>query len=43
VATLRGEDVADLPPYELADGPMTLGAVVVTIDGNRSTAIERVS
>ena len=43
VATLRGEDVTDLPPYELADGPMTLGAVVVTIDGNRSTAIERVN
>jgi metallophosphoesterase (TIGR00282 family) len=43
VATLRGEDAADLPPYELADGPMTLGAVVVTIDGTRSTAIERVN
>lgn len=43
-ALLRGEDIAALPPYELASGTMALGAVVVTVDNDGTTrAIERVS
>jgi 2',3'-cyclic-nucleotide 2'-phosphodiesterase len=43
-ALLRGEDLATLPPYELANGPMVLGAVVVTIDNDGTTAtVERVA
>lgn len=43
-ALLRGEDPAALPPYELADGAMVWGAVVVTIDDNGTTrTIERVT
>lgn len=42
-ALLRGEDIAALPPYALAGGPMTLSAVVVTIDNDGTTRIiERV-
>lgn len=42
VAMLRGEDVAAMPPYELATGPMTLGAVLLTIEDGRATSIERI-
>ncbi|MCQ8192637.1 YmdB family metallophosphoesterase [Streptomyces rugosispiralis] len=42
VAGLQGDDPAKLPPYELATGPMTLGAVVLTIEGGRTTELERV-
>jgi len=43
-ALLRGEDIAALPPYELADGEMVWGAVVVTIDDDGATrTIERVT
>lgn len=42
VAEIRGEDYGALPPYRLASGPMTMGAVLLTIDGTRCTAIERV-
>jgi hypothetical protein len=31
-----------LPPYQLASGPMAMGAVLLTIDGTRCSAIERV-
>lgn len=42
VADIRGEDYGTLPPYRLACGPMTMGAVLLTIDGTRCTALERV-
>lgn len=42
-AALRGEDITALPPYELATGPLALGAVVVTLDGHGGThTVERV-
>ncbi|OLT47576.1 hypothetical protein BJF85_15525 [Saccharomonospora sp. CUA-673] len=43
-ARLRGEDHMRLPAYELADGPLTLGAVRIEIasDGT-ATAIERIA
>jgi hypothetical protein len=42
-ALLRGEPVAALPPYELADGSMALGAVMVTLDNDGTTrTIERI-
>lgn len=37
-----GRDRSALPPYELAGGPFVLGAVMLQIDGRRTTAIERV-
>lgn len=41
---LRGEDITQLPPYELATGPLVLGAVVIEVasDGTTST-INRIS
>lgn len=40
---LRGEDLAGLPPYQLATGPLALGAVLLQIDDRgRTTAITRV-
>jgi 2',3'-cyclic-nucleotide 2'-phosphodiesterase len=42
VAEIRGEDYGALPPYQLASGPMAMGAVLLTIDGTRCSAIERV-
>ncbi|WP_165839732.1 YmdB family metallophosphoesterase [Mycobacterium montefiorense] len=42
VARMRGEDHVTLAPYRLASGPMTMGAVLLTIDGTRCTAMERV-
>ncbi len=43
-ARLRGENYAALPPYELATGPFTLGAVRIetTVDGT-ATAIDRIT
>jgi calcineurin-like phosphoesterase len=42
-ALLRGEHIAALPPYELASGPMALGAVMVTLDNDGTTGtIERI-
>ncbi|MDQ4009431.1 MAG: YmdB family metallophosphoesterase [Actinomycetota bacterium] len=42
-ASLRGEDITALPAYELADGSMALGAVVVTLDNDGTTrTIERI-
>ena len=43
VAEIRGEDCDALPPYRLASGPVAMGAVLLTLDGSRCTAIERVS
>ncbi|MBC3194506.1 YmdB family metallophosphoesterase [Pseudonocardia sp. C8] len=43
-ARLRGEDHTALPPYELATGPMSLGAVRVDIGADGSaTAIDRIT
>lgn len=41
-AALRGEDLSFLPPYELTTGPMTLGAVLLGLKGNKAVAVERV-
>lgn len=38
----RGDDTATLPPFALADGPLVLGAVILTIADGRTTAIRRV-
>lgn len=43
-ARLRGEDYTQLPAYELASGPFTLGAVRIDIDADgTATAIDRIS
>jgi metallophosphoesterase (TIGR00282 family) len=42
VTALRGGDPAGLPPYELAAGPMSLGAVLLRIQGGRTRSIERI-
>lgn len=42
VARLRGDDLSALPPFTLATGPMTLGAVFVRTEGGRTVHIERV-
>jgi len=43
-ARLRGEDITTLPPYHLATGPLTLGAVRINIDNNGTvTDIKRIS
>ncbi|MPZ66655.1 MAG: hypothetical protein GEU83_14470 [Pseudonocardiaceae bacterium] len=36
-ARLRGEDIAALPPYQLANGPLSLGAVVISVDATGAT------
>lgn len=42
-ARLRGDDIATLPPYRLAGGPLALGAVRITLDDHgRTTDITRV-
>jgi 2',3'-cyclic-nucleotide 2'-phosphodiesterase len=42
VKALQGGDVLTMPAYRLADGPMTLGAVVIDISDGRTTNIQRV-
>lgn len=42
ITSLQGGDTATLPRYELATGPITLGAVLLTIAGGRTTELERV-
>ena len=42
-ARMRGEDPASLPPFELAKGRMTLGAVLLRIEGGKTVHIERIS
>ncbi len=41
-AKYKGEDWSTLPPYELATGPMMLGAVLLRVEGGRTQALERV-
>jgi 2',3'-cyclic-nucleotide 2'-phosphodiesterase len=41
-AMMKGEDSASLPPFELAAGPMTLGAVLLQIEEGKTLHIERV-
>jgi 2',3'-cyclic-nucleotide 2'-phosphodiesterase len=40
---LKGEDPSSLPPFELATGPMTLGAVWLQIEAGKTRKIERLS
>ncbi|GAB2832512.1 2',3'-cyclic-nucleotide 2'-phosphodiesterase [Actinoallomurus bryophytorum] len=42
VTTLQGGDPATMPPYELATGPMSLGAVLLHIRGGRTQSIRRI-
>jgi 2',3'-cyclic-nucleotide 2'-phosphodiesterase len=41
-AMMRGEDPESLPPLRVSEGPVTLGAVLLHLDGGLTTAIERV-
>jgi calcineurin-like phosphoesterase len=41
-AQMRGEDPASLPPFELAQGPTTLGAVLLRIEGGKTLEVERI-
>ncbi len=40
-AEMKGQDTSSLPPFELADGPMELGAVLLRIEGGKTSHIER--
>jgi metallophosphoesterase (TIGR00282 family) len=42
-AQMKGEDPGLLPPFELATGPITLGAVLLRIEDGETLHIERVS
>jgi calcineurin-like phosphoesterase len=42
-ARMRGEDPGSLPPFELATGPVTLGAVWLRIERGKTLEIERIS
>ena len=42
-AELKGEDTGSLPPFELAAGPIILGAVWLRIEAGKTREIERVS
>jgi calcineurin-like phosphoesterase len=42
-AALRGQDISALPPYELAAGPFTVGAVLITAEQDTVTDITRLS
>jgi 2',3'-cyclic-nucleotide 2'-phosphodiesterase len=41
-AQMRGEDTSTLPPFRLAEGSMTLGAVLLRIEDRKTVLIERV-
>ena len=41
-AAYRGEDAGALPPFALASGPMTLGAVWLRVEGGRARELRRV-
>ena len=41
-AQLKGEDSDSLPPFELAAGPMRLGAVLLRIEGGKTRQLRRV-
>ena len=38
---MKGEDAISLPPFRLASGPMTLGAVLLRIEDRKTVRIER--
>jgi hypothetical protein len=40
---VRGEAFGSLPPFELATGPMTLGAVWLRIERGKTLEIERIN
>ena len=42
-AEFKGEDSGSLPPFELAAGPIALGAVWLRIEAGKTREIERVS
>ena len=42
-AEMKGEDPGALPPFELATGPTTLGAVLLRIEDGETLHIERIS
>lgn len=42
-AALKGEELGSLPPYELSDGRMVLGAVLLRLEGGKATAAGRIS
>jgi 2',3'-cyclic-nucleotide 2'-phosphodiesterase len=41
-AEMRGEDSSALPPFVLAAGPITLGAVLLRIEDGKTEHVERV-
>jgi calcineurin-like phosphoesterase len=41
-AEMKGEDPTSLPPFELAAGPITLGAVLLRIEGGKTLEIRRI-
>lgn len=43
IAGLKGEDVASLPPFKLADGPVILGAVFLRIRAGKTERLDRVT
>lgn len=43
LAWFKGEDFTALPDFELANGPMTLGAVLLRIEGGLTRTLERLS
>jgi hypothetical protein len=42
-AHARGEACAALPPFELAPGPIVLGAVLLDIRDGRTHAVQRIT
>jgi hypothetical protein len=38
---MRGEDTDDLPPFRMAEGPTTLGAVLLRVESGKTVEIER--
>jgi calcineurin-like phosphoesterase len=42
-ARMKGEDPAPLLPFELAEGPTTLGAVWLRIEGGKTLEVECVA
>lgn len=42
VADVKGNGTDHLPPFRLADGPMTLGAILLHIEGGKTRQLERI-
>jgi 2',3'-cyclic-nucleotide 2'-phosphodiesterase len=40
---MKGEDLSPLPPFELAAGPMVLGAVLLRVESGETLHIERIN